>query len=63
MSNQPRQPADPPTEGASPADHPPGQGEHGIPDGQAGEDAAALPTNDRHQTETATKRIGPDERS
>ena len=53
MANAPSQPPDPPTEGASPAANPPGQGEHGIPHGQAEHDATAWPSDDRHDAETA----------
>lgn len=57
MSNDPKQPADPPTEGASPAGNPKGQGQHGIAEGQHGHQASGLPSDDRHDTETAPSRI------
>ena len=44
---------DPPTEGASPDHHPDGTMPHGIPKGTDDHDATALPTSDRHQSETA----------
>ena len=63
MSNQPKQPDDPPTGGASPADNPPGQGRNGVPDAQLDQDATAFPTDDRHDTETAASRIESDDKT
>ena len=60
MSNQQRQPADPPTEGAGAADNPPGQGQRGTAHGQEQQDAAAWPTNDRQATETAANKVESD---
>ena len=58
MSNQQKQPEDPPTQGAGPTDNQSGQDQNGITQGQQDHDAAALPTNDRHDTETATNKMG-----
>ena len=60
MSNQQKQPDDPPTEGAGPADNPPGQGQRGIAHGQEQHNATATPTDDREKTETATNGIQSD---
>ena len=51
--NQPKQPDDVPTEGASPAHNPTGTTPHGTPEGLADADAKAWPTSDREATETA----------
>ena len=61
MSNSPKQPEDPPSEGSSPVDNAPGGGKHGIPAGSAGEQATSWPTDDRQLTETAPARIETDE--
>ena len=45
---------DPPTEGASPDHNPDGTMPHGIPEGMKDQDATALPTSDRQQTEVAS---------
>jgi hypothetical protein len=51
--NQPKQPDDPPTHGASPATNPSGQTPHGIPKGAEDQEPKGRPSSDRAKTETA----------
>ena len=57
MSNQQKQPDDPPTEGAAPTDNPAGQGQRGIVQGQEQHEGTAWPNSGREGTETATNDI------
>ena len=51
--NQPKQPADPPAHGASPASNPSGKTPHGIPKGVEDHEPKGAPNSDRQQTESA----------
>ena len=51
--NQPKQPEDPPAEGASVAHNPTGDTPNGIPHGDQDASATGHPTSDREKTETA----------
>jgi len=54
--NEPKQPANPPEGGASPASNPTGKTPNGIPRGAKDHEPKASPTSDRQQTETAPER-------
>ena len=51
--NKPRQPEDPPAEGAPVTHNPDGRSPNGIPAGIDDETAAASPNDDRQKNETA----------
>ena len=50
---QPKQPPDPPEQGAKSDHNPTGTTPNGIPDGMEDEEAKGQPTSDRHETETS----------
>lgn len=55
--NKPKQPDDPPAEGASPDHNASGTTPHGVPDEMNEHEAKGHPSNDRQATETATQDI------
>ena len=60
MSNQQKQPDDPPAGGAKSTDNPPSQGHDGIAQGQEQFDPAGRPSSARQDTETAPNKIESD---
>jgi hypothetical protein len=50
--SQPKQPPDPPSDGATPDTNPSGTTPNGIPDGAADHEPKGTPNSDRYKTET-----------
>jgi hypothetical protein len=55
--NQPKQPANPPQDGASPDTNPSGETPHGIPKGIEQHEPKGTPTSDREKTESAPHKV------